>query len=115
MNIDEMEAWFKTFWEKRDPTPETKFNELMDEYYTRVTNSVRKYSTRYKEGWQTDQGKIFLLYGEPDEVDNRKYVSNKKPHILWKYHNNGEQLEFLFVDEYKNGEFTLVELESGQN
>jgi len=115
MDMDAMTAWFNDFWKQRDPTPDTKFNELMNEYYNRVTDSVREYSTRFKEGWQTDQGKIFLLYGEPDEVENRKYALDKKPHILWRYNKKGEVLEFLFVDEFKNGEFTLVEQEPGQN
>ena len=38
----DLENIFLQYWEKRDPTPETSINELMEEYYIRV-NYVNEY------------------------------------------------------------------------
>ena len=109
MNLDELKKWFDDYWKKRDPTPETVYNELMTEFYVRVTEAVRKYSTRFKEGWQTDRGMVLLLYGEPTEVENRKYAANSIPHIIWKYKQDGADQVFTFVDKDQTGEFTLID------
>jgi len=115
LRIEELNDWFDAFWKERDPSPHTTYNELLDVYYVRVTEAVRNYSNRFKEGWQTDRGKVLLLYGEPTEIENRKYSVNSVPHIIWKYVNeDGEQI-FTFIDKDKTGIFTLLDEEVGQN
>src|SRR5207247_6934283 len=36
---------FEEFWKKRDPTPGTAFNEVMEEYYRRVDHASTAFST----------------------------------------------------------------------
>ena len=115
LRVEELKDWFNAFWKERDPSPNTIYNELLDLYYKRVTEAVRHYSNRYKEGWQTDRGMVLLLNGEPTEIEDRKYSVNSIPHIIWKYvKEDGDQL-FTFVDKNKSGVFTLIEEEAGQN
>ena len=73
LEMNDLTSWFNDFWKERDPDSTTVFNELQEVYYKRVTESVRSFSTRFQEGWQTDRGMVYLLYGEPSEVENRKY------------------------------------------
>lgn len=40
---------------------------LVKEFYGRVQRANR-FFTSYKEGWKTDRGVVFVIYGEPDEV-----------------------------------------------
>ncbi|KAA3613209.1 MAG: GWxTD domain-containing protein [Calditrichaeota bacterium] len=115
LKIEELDNWFTAFWKERDPSPNTTYNELLDEFYKRVTEAVRQYSNRFKEGWQTDRGRILLLYGEPTEVENRKYSVNSVPHIIWKYTDKNGEMVFTFVDKNKTGIFTLIDEETGQN
>lgn len=42
-----------------------KSKELLKEYYHRVI-FANMYFTSYKEGWQTDRGMIYIIYGLPD-------------------------------------------------
>ncbi len=42
-----------------------KSRELLKEYYRRVT-FANMYFTSFKEGWQTDRGMIYIIYGLPD-------------------------------------------------
>lgn len=106
LGYDELKKWMDAYWAKRDPTPKTDYNELEVEYFKRVQKANDKFNLRYKEGWETDRGKIFILYGEPDEIENRRYDVDKKPHLVWIYEK--QNLTFLFVDDDRDGEFTLV-------
>jgi GWxTD domain-containing protein len=44
-----------------------KARELIRIYYTRVQYS-NYYFTSYKEGWRTERGMIYIIYGPPDKV-----------------------------------------------
>jgi len=109
MSYKELGVWIEKFWEERDPTPDTRYNELIDVFFERVSEAVRKFSNRFKEGWQTDRGRIYVLYGPPEKIINNRY-NTKNPHIIWDYTTRG--LEFVFRDTDKDGEFELDEGET---
>jgi GWxTD domain-containing protein len=54
------------FWIKCGGNVE-KARELIRIYYTRVLYS-NYYFTSYKEGWRTERGMIYIIYGPPDKV-----------------------------------------------
>jgi len=54
------------FWIKCGGNVE-KSRELIRIYYTRVLYA-NYYFTSYKEGWRTDRGMIYIIYGPPDKV-----------------------------------------------
>ncbi len=54
------------FWLNRSPNKNFA-KELIKTYYTRVQVSNREFTT-YKEGWKTDRGMIYVVFGKPDEV-----------------------------------------------
>ena len=74
LNTDEERLEFVTqFWERRDPTPGTPQNEFKDEYYRRVAYANQHYAVgepTNKAGWQTARGRIYILFGPPDEIDS---------------------------------------------
>ncbi len=45
----------------------TKGRELIKIFYSRV-EAANRYFTSYHEGWKTDRGLIFIIFGEPDVV-----------------------------------------------
>ncbi len=108
LSYDELEKWFKAYWKKRDPTKGTVYNELLAEFFHRVQVANQKFSTRHKEGWETDQGKIYILYGKPKEIDDHRYATDTLPYQVWIY---SDSLQFLFVDKSRSGEFSLVKEE----
>ncbi len=65
-------AFREAFWNQRDPTPGTPVNEFRDEHYRRL-----RYANEYfgrgtvKLGRETDRGRIYILLGEP--VDIQRY------------------------------------------
>ena len=54
------EGYFYDLWKDMDPTPDTEHNELMDEYYKRVSYANENFDG-WKEGWETDRGMIYIL------------------------------------------------------
>lgn len=102
---------FQEFWKERDPTPDTPFNELQYEFYTRVDSANVKYSRKRYPGWVTDIGKIYILYGEPDEIVDNSLAPIRNPFLRWVYNLNDKQLSFTFlaVDGRKRYKLANVE------
>ena len=57
---------FEKYWLGLSPT-ENKAKESIKKYYDRV-DGANYFFTSYKEGWKTDMGMIYIVYGKPDEV-----------------------------------------------
>jgi len=56
------------FWAVRDPDPTTPENEYKIEYYRRLAYVREHFATGYSDGLDTDQGRIYVKYGPPDEI-----------------------------------------------
>ncbi|MEJ5350002.1 MAG: GWxTD domain-containing protein [Melioribacteraceae bacterium] len=96
----------KNYWDKKYPDRKYQFNELMNEFYRRVDYANENFSTlSYKFGAKTDRGKIYIKYGQPDEIF-RNYSDNKVIEI-WIYKNINRQ--FTFVDNSGLGNYMLEE------
>src|SRR5258708_26467482 len=67
---EERQKFIEQFWLRRDPTPGTPKNELKEEHYRRIAYANQLYRTAAgKPGWQTDRGRIYIIYGPPDEIE----------------------------------------------
>jgi len=95
---------FKQFWAEVDPTPGTVENELMEEYYRRVAFSIEAF-TVVQEGWKTDRGMIYILFGPPDEIQRGPFELDSKPYQVWEYYHIGKQ--FVFRDMTGFGDYRL--------
>jgi len=66
----ERELFIEAFWNHRDPTPGTPKNEFREEHYQRVNHANRYFGRGVpKPGWKTDRGRMYILLGEPRDVD----------------------------------------------
>jgi len=102
---EEREALFLEYWDKRDPTPNTPKNELMEEYFSRVQYSNEHFES-FLPGWKTDMGMIYILFGEPDDIDRYNNVSVRISSERWYYYRINRAFEF--VDENGFGDYRLV-------
>lgn len=96
---------FAEFWVERDPSPGTPLNEAMDEYYRRVEHANKNFRS-YTEGWLTDMGRIYIVYGAPDRIDRDPFAADGKPRETWEYY--GRRLQLLFVDQTGFDDFRLM-------
>ena len=98
------ELW-NQFWESKDPTPGTPQNELKKEYYRRIRYANEHFSNFGQNGWKSDMGAIYIIYGPPSEVERHPYEFTSKPYEIWWYYAINRR--FLFVDENGFGDYRL--------
>jgi len=104
---DDSEKWkaLNKYWEEKDPSPETKENELLDELNERVKFANKNFSI-LMHGWRSDRGRIYIIYGEPHLVDESYQDSMGYNYQKWVY-SNGK--EFIFIDRTMSGDYTLYQ------
>jgi GWxTD domain-containing protein len=68
-NDEERDNFIEAFWQRRDPTPDTEENEYKEEHYRRIAYANEHFAAGVP-GWKTDRGRIYIMYGPPDETDS---------------------------------------------
>lgn len=96
---------FLKFWKGKDPSPNTDNNELMNEYYKRIQYANEHFSG-FLEGWKTDMGMIFILFGPPNDIERHPFEIQSKPYEIWYYYEINRT--FVFVDESGFGDYRLI-------
>jgi GWxTD domain-containing protein len=111
LSVEGKRNWLRQFWAKRDPTPGTARNEERDRFYAAINEANRQFregGASAIPGWRTDRGRIFIKYGPPDEVLERKVQSGgTNPYEIWKYTRN-RNLKYVFMDLTRFGNYTLI-------
>lgn len=77
---------------------------FMRNYFRRVEQANLFFSS-YKEGWKTDRGMIYIIYGPPEEV----YLLGDRE--VWEYKNNFYKGRFIFTKVstlFDPGNFVLL-------
>jgi len=100
---------FLAFWKKRSPDSTRAFNPVMAEYYRRVDETIRRFSTdNAADGFKNDRGRIFILFGSPSAAE-RKFNPKSDPAEIWTY--SGLHKRFIFNDLQHSGIYTLTKVE----
>jgi len=102
----EREKLWNEFWKKRDPTPGTPYNEVKEEYLERVAYANEHFSLGRWPGYKTDRGRIYILLGPPDEIEDHPFDVDAYPYQIWYYHT--KRLALIFVDQSGAGDYVLV-------
>ena len=71
-NDTERQYFVESFWDRRDPTPDTVRNEFKDAHYERMRKARERFSTPDTMGWDTPRGRIYVMYGPPDKVETNQ-------------------------------------------
>jgi GWxTD domain-containing protein len=119
---DERENFIEQFWLRRDPTPDTEENEFKEEHYRRIAYANEHFASGIP-GWKTDRGRIYIVYGPPDETDDHSSggtydrpieegggTTSTFPFIDWTYRyieGVGSNIKIEFVDPTMSGEFRM--------
>ncbi len=104
-DFEAKKAFFKRFWLRQDPNPDTEDNEIMDEYYRRVNFANQHFSATGLSGWLTDRGRIFIKFGAPDDIERHPFESDSYPFVVWQYYNLRKR--FVFIDRTGFGDYVL--------
>ncbi len=93
-----------SFWKTKDPTPQTDYNETLENYFEKINYCERSFGHGDK-GYLSDRAKIYMRFGPPDQVEEHPFEMNQNPYIVWTY-NGGS--EFIFEDKLGFGQYVLV-------
>ena len=120
---DERERFIEEFWRRRDPDPDTDENEFKEEYYERIAYANEHFTSGIP-GWKTDRGRIWIMYGKPDERETHPMGGSYErpswegggststyPFEIWFYRylaGVGSGVEIEFVDPTGSGEYRIA-------
>lgn len=96
------------FWNNRDLDPSTNENEYFYDYLKRIEISNQRYNSMQKPGWKTDRGRVFIIYGEPSEIERYPNQIESRPYEIWNYNDIEGGVFFIFADLTGFSEYTLV-------
>jgi GWxTD domain-containing protein len=111
-NDRERDLFIETFWKQRDPTPGTPQNEFKDEHTRRFVHANQRYGRNTpREGWMTDQGRMYIILGEPVSKEIFE-TSGIYPAEVWTYYGDKTkglptQFNLVFFQRSGAGEYKL--------
>lgn len=83
-----------SFWIKRNQLdPETAWKQYRNE----VKKVENRYATSIRKGFETDRGRIYLKYGAPNSIVERKREPNSYPYEIWHYYKIPVRSDARFV------------------
>ncbi len=94
------------FWLKTAAGDPDKARKLIRTYYNRVENANR-FFTSYKEGWKTDRGIIYIVFGPPDVV----YRSTNGESWVYGEEKNQRSVNFNFsrvINPFSDNDYILT-------
>jgi GWxTD domain-containing protein len=86
---DDYKTVVDSFWLQRASQRPERAKNMIRRFYTRV-EKANKLFTSYHEGWKTDRGLIYIIYGPPTEVYRREGEET------WIYGERGNPLSLRF-------------------
>jgi GWxTD domain-containing protein len=109
----ERDLFIDAFWKHRDPTPDTPDNEFRTEHYRRINYANHFYGrSSPMPGWRTDRGRIYIILGEPNDVQRFEGKSGIYPIEIWFYQNKAELglppgFNIVFFQQGGQGDYKL--------
>jgi len=110
LTVNGKRAYLRQFWAQRDKTPGTPRNEFEELFYKTVAEANRRFregGAAGTPGWRTDRGRIFILYGPPEEALDRSQAGSTRPYIVWKY-TREKPRRFIFLSMTSLAHYELI-------
>src|SRR5213082_2679537 len=120
---EEREQFIEQFWLRRSSNPDLPENDFKEEHYRRIAYANEHFASGIP-GWKTDRGRMYIMWGPPDEVDSHPTggtydrpmeegggSTSTYPWETWSYRyleGLGNNIILEFVDPSGSGEFHLT-------
>jgi len=122
-NDEERDQFIEAFWQRRNPDPDSEENSFKEDHYRRIEYANEHFAAGVP-GWKTDRGRIYIMYGPPDEIDSHPSggtyerpieegggETSTYPFEDWRYRyieGIGQEVNIEFVDTCMCGEFHMT-------
>jgi GWxTD domain-containing protein len=120
---EEREQFIEQFWQRRNPDPDSADNTFKEEHYRRIAYTNEHFASGIP-GWKTDRGRIYIMWGPPDEIESHPSGGSYDrpasegggntstfPFEDWRYRyleGIGNDVMLEFVDPTMTGEYHLT-------
>jgi len=103
-------SFLRQYWKERDPDPATPISENFQKTYERYLYANNFFSTDEgkADGWKTDRGRVLMVYGPWDKLEDHIHPTADYPYQVWWYYNIKDGVVFVFTDDRGFGNFRLV-------
>jgi GWxTD domain-containing protein len=92
------------FWRRRDPDLQSQENEFKTEFDERMERANDIFISDGIPGWLTDRGRIYILFGPPQERIISPQETDGRSQEIWYY----GAFPVVFIDRNSTGQFKLV-------
>jgi GWxTD domain-containing protein len=122
-NDEERDQFIEAFWQRRNPNPDSEDNEFKEDHYARIAYANEHFAAGIP-GWKTDRGRIYIMYGKPDEIESHPSggtydrpmeegggTTSTFPFEDWRYRyleGIGQEVIIEFVDPCMCGEYHMT-------
>jgi GWxTD domain-containing protein len=109
----ERDLFIEAFWKHRDPIPGTPENEFRTEHLKRLSHARQFFGrTSPRPGWRTDRGRVYIILGEPNDIQRFEGKTQTYPAEVWFYQDMTKYglpagFYVVFFQEGGIGEFKL--------
>jgi len=93
-DIDQMRKHLQAFWYQ---TAGSNAYAQWISYQQQVRSVERYYANNYMEGFQTDRGRVYLKYGQPNSIVVKESSPSEYPYEIWVYDKIGIYSNKRFV------------------
>src|SRR5439155_20543061 len=122
-NDEERDQFIEAFWQRRNPNPDSEDNEFKEDHYARIAYANEHFPAGIP-GWKTDRGRIYIVYGKPDEIESHPSggtydrpmeegggTTSTYPFEQWRYRyieGIGQEVIIEFVDTCMCGDYHMT-------
>jgi GWxTD domain-containing protein len=99
----ERDSFIAAFWKIRNPDPSSATNAYKEEHYRRLAYANEHFgSVEVQDGWHTDQGRIYIQLGAPQQIMTYPLARNVRPMEIWFYQSPSQALPpYFYIVFYK--------------
>ncbi len=118
--VQEADKFIEQFWLRRSPTPGAVVKVRL-EHYRRIAYSNERFAAVNIPGWKTDRGRIYIIYGPPDEIEDHPAgglysrpdggETTTYPFQQWRYRHIegvGNNIIMEFVDKSQSKDYRMT-------
>lgn len=98
---DAKRKFLAEFWQRRPLG-------FKQEYLKRVGIANSTFSILGREGYWTDRGRVYIVYGPPDNIDRHPNEPGYRPYEVWTFNSIQGGVMFAFVQRASGGDYELM-------
>jgi GWxTD domain-containing protein len=103
ISVDEKRMYMFKFWKLINSIISKK------EYFARIDFANKNFKSDFREGWKTDRGRVYAIYGKYDDIDRFPYEGSTRAYEVWTYNKLQGGVVFVFIDMSSGfGDYVMV-------